>query len=99
MYYELRDGKRVWLDHSPHPPAVEARIRRLARRQKLVAQRSRRDGKWYFANHDNWLQSPETGLSEAEALEFLLEQELDAGYVAAMDAVVTEEAPGRARRR
>jgi hypothetical protein len=52
----------------------------------MVAQKSRRDGRWYVANLRNWLLSPESGMTDAEALEFLTEQDLDQRYVAAMDA-------------
>jgi hypothetical protein len=47
-------------------------IRRLARHQDLIAQKSRRDGKWYFADQRNCLQSPEAGFDDEEALEWLL---------------------------
>jgi hypothetical protein len=56
---------------SQRPEAVEARIRRRARRDQLVAHRSRHNGLWYFSNYRNWLQSPEQDLSDEEALEFL----------------------------
>jgi hypothetical protein len=49
-----------------------SQIRRLARHQGLIAQKSRRDGKWYFADERSYLQSPEVGLDDEEALEWLL---------------------------
>lgn len=48
------------------------KIRRSARRDGFVAKKSRRDGKWYFADHRNLLVSPESGLDDEEALEFLM---------------------------
>lgn len=50
----------------------EPQIRRLARHQDLIAQKSRRDGKWYFADERNYLQSSQAGLDDEEALEWLL---------------------------
>jgi hypothetical protein len=56
------------------PVAVASRIRRLAKKDNLIAQKSRKDGKWYFADLNNFLMSPEQGLDDLEALAFL-EQE------------------------
>jgi hypothetical protein len=49
--------------------AIRMRIRRPARECELVATRSK--GLWYFGDCNNYLQSPETGLDDAEALHFL----------------------------
>ena len=51
------------------------RIRRLARKDSLIAQKSRRDGLWYFCDQNRYLQSPETGLTDEEALDFLAERD------------------------
>ena len=51
------------------------RIRRLARKDGLVAQKSRRSGLWYFCDQNRYLQSPEAGLTEEEALEYLAERD------------------------
>lgn len=59
--------------HSETDSALQQRIRRLARKQGLVASKSRKDGKWYFADDRNWLQSPESGLNDEEALAWLRE--------------------------
>jgi hypothetical protein len=53
------------------PVALASRIRRLARNDNLIAQKSRRDGKWYFADLRNRLMSPEQGLDDMEAVAFL----------------------------
>jgi len=55
----------------PTESALAQRIRRLARNQELTAQKSRRDGKWYFADRTNFLQSPEQGLDTGEAYDWL----------------------------
>lgn len=47
------------------------RIRRLAAKDDLIAHKSRKDGMWYFSDFSNTLRSPEQGLSDSEALEFL----------------------------
>lgn len=47
------------------------RIRRLAAKYGIVAHKSRKDGKWYFSDFNNFLKSPEQGLDDDEALEFL----------------------------
>jgi hypothetical protein len=49
--------------------AMDQRIRRWAWGQQLVPKK--RKGLWYFADFNNILCSPETGLSSEEALEFL----------------------------
>jgi hypothetical protein len=56
---------------SESPVALASRIRRLARKDNLIAQKSRRDGKWYFADLRNCLMSPEQGLDDLEAVAFL----------------------------
>lgn len=59
---------------TPDPAAkVEQKIRSLAKQAKLIAHKSRKDGKWYFADMNNILISPNNGLSEDEAMEFLAE--------------------------
>ena len=60
--------------HTPDPAAkMEQKIRSRAKRRNLIAHKSRKDGKWYFANVNNILISPTHGLKENEALEFLQE--------------------------
>lgn len=49
----------------------DQKIRRLARRLGLNASKFRRDGLWRFANQLNVLESPEAGLEDLEALEYL----------------------------
>lgn len=56
---------------SESPAAVAKRIRRLAKKDSLIAQKSRRDGKWYSADISNCLMSPEQGLDDLEAVRFL----------------------------
>jgi len=56
------------------PVALAERIRRLAKKDNLIAHKSRKDSKWYFADLNNFLISPEQGLDDLEALVFL-EQE------------------------
>lgn len=51
--------------------AIDARIRRLAAAEDLVAFKHR--GLWYFKDYHNSLQSPETGLDQQEAWEYLTE--------------------------
>jgi len=46
-------------------------IRRLAAKDDLVARKSRKDGMWYFTDFNNFLKSPEQGLDDYEALDFL----------------------------
>ncbi len=48
-------------------------IRRLAGYDRLTARKSRRDGLWYIADATNRLVSPEQGLDDIEALEWLLQ--------------------------
>lgn len=50
------------------------KIRRLAAKNDLVARKSRNDGNWYFSDFNNYLRSPEQGLHDQEALEFLAQQ-------------------------
>lgn len=47
------------------------KIRRLAAKHDLVAHKSRKDGKWHFTDFNNTLRSPEQGLDDQEALDFL----------------------------
>ncbi len=49
-------------------------IRRLARYDDLIAKKSRKDGRWYFTDYNNWLKSPEQGLADEEALKWLLQE-------------------------
>lgn len=49
-------------------------IRQLARYDDLTAKTSRKDGKWYFSDLNNCLQSPEQGLDDVEALKWLLQE-------------------------
>jgi hypothetical protein len=60
------DGKGVTQANN-----LAQKIRRLARREGLVATKSRRDAKWYFTDQHDWLKSPESGLDDEEALDFL----------------------------
>ena len=67
------------------PSRYDHTIRHLAAQQEIFAHRSRRDGMWYFSNANNYLESPEQGLSDKEALAFVLEGVIDeqahqAGY-------------------
>jgi hypothetical protein len=55
----------------PTDRTLERRIRRLAKQQELVAERRRE--MWYFADGRRILISPECGLDDEEALEFLQE--------------------------
>jgi hypothetical protein len=57
-----------------NPRRYAPTLRRLARYESLIARKSRRDGKWYFSDHNNLLRSPEQGLDEVAALEWLLEE-------------------------
>ena len=57
---------------------VDSKIRRLAEKNNLVASRGTVhgpggavDSKWFFADQYNALQSPEDGLFDDEALEYL----------------------------
>jgi hypothetical protein len=58
----------LW-DYAKTDSAVHQRIRCWARRDNLVAMR--RKGRWYFADYDCRLESPESGLDDAEALLWL----------------------------
>jgi hypothetical protein len=53
------------------PRRYDAQIRRLARYDGLYPKKSRRDHKWYFADATNHLRSPENGLDDVQALEWL----------------------------
>lgn len=63
--------KRQTPSQSESPVALAKRIRRLAKKDALLARKSRRDGKWYFADLRNRLMSPEHGLDDLEAVRFL----------------------------
>ena len=56
---------------SESPAALAKRIRRLAKKDDLIAQKSRKDGKWYFADISDCLMSPEQGLDDLEAVRLL----------------------------
>lgn len=76
-YIIRRDGKKEFVADivkrcRENATGYGPQIRRLARHQKLIAQKTRRDGKWYFADERSYLQSPESGLDDEEALEWLL---------------------------
>jgi hypothetical protein len=58
----------MW-EYSKTEGAKHQRIRSWARRHKLVAMRRR--GEWFFANFNNYLESPECGLDDEEALRYL----------------------------
>jgi hypothetical protein len=60
---------------SESPAALAKRIRRLAKKDDLIAQKSRKDSKWYFADLSNCLNSPERGLDDREAVRFLGEEQ------------------------
>lgn len=61
---------------TPDPAAkAEQKIRSMAKRANLIAHKSRKDGKWYFANVHNILMSPNNGLNEDQAMEFLQESD------------------------
>jgi hypothetical protein len=47
----------------------------LAKKDDLIAQKSRKDSKWYFADLSNCLNSPERGLDDREAVRFLGEEQ------------------------
>jgi hypothetical protein len=55
----------------PQATYLGQRIRRLARRDGLVARKSRRDGKWFLSDEHNMLVSPKDGLDDDEAIGFL----------------------------
>jgi hypothetical protein len=59
------------------PAKYKATIRRLAKKQGYIARRRTRVtfpcGLWWFSDERNVLQSPEMGLDDEEALEWLLQ--------------------------
>jgi hypothetical protein len=55
----------------PQATCLSQRIRRLAHRDGLVAKKSRREGRWFFSDEHNMLVSPEEGLDDGEAIDFL----------------------------
>jgi hypothetical protein len=65
------DGKIAWQRVEQQESSLARRIRRSARTQHLIAQKSRKDGLWYFADEGNRLLSPENGLASPQALEWL----------------------------
>jgi hypothetical protein len=74
------DGKKELpsciLKHCEEDPRrYSPTIRRLAKYDNLIAMKSRSDGQWYFSNVNNYLQSPQNGLSDLEALEWLLQED------------------------
>ena len=54
---------------------TDQKVRRLARKQGLTSSKSRSDGLWRFANQFNLLESPEAGLNDVEALEYLTQDD------------------------
>lgn len=50
---------------------ADRQLRHLAKRQGLIARKSRWDGLWYSANEQNWLESSPNGLDDNEAFAFL----------------------------
>lgn len=50
---------------------LSQRIRRLAHHDGLAAMKTRRGGKWFFSDERNMLVSPEDGLDDEEAMDFL----------------------------
>ncbi len=58
-------------DTNTHESHLGQRIRRLAAKHDLVARKSRKDGRWRFTDFNNTLRSPEQGLDNEEALEYL----------------------------
>ena len=60
---------------TPDPELLMAqKIRRLAAKNDLVAHKSRKDGNWYFSDFHNYLRSPERGLDDRQALDFLAQE-------------------------
>ena len=64
---------------------IDQSIRRLARKEGLIAHKSQRDGLWRFANERNCLVSPDIGLDEEEALEYLTQGDEDMSEKATSD--------------
>ena len=58
-------------DGSTQEAHLSQKIRRLAAKHDLVARKSRKDGRWTFTDFNNTLRSPEQGLDDQKALEFL----------------------------
>jgi len=58
-------------DTNTHESHQAQKIRRLAAKRDLVARKSRKDGRWRFTDFNNTLKSPEQGLDDEQALEFL----------------------------
>jgi hypothetical protein len=57
------------------PRRYDWQIRRQARYDGLHPRKSRWDGRWYFSDQRNYLQSPKNGLTDAQALEWLLSED------------------------
>jgi hypothetical protein len=72
--------------------AVEQRLRRAARYQGLIAQKSRRNGLWYFTDDDSPLRIHGAGLSLDEAWEFVFGVRLISDYAIAQWATRLSEA-------
>lgn len=73
------NGKKEFTDDilkrcQEDPKRYAPQIRRLSRYDDLFAMKSRRDSNWYFSDTNNCLQSPEQGLDDVEALEWLLQE-------------------------
>lgn len=58
-------------DGNTHEAHLSQKIRRLAAKHDLVARKSRKDGRWRLTDFNNTLRSPEQGLDDEKALEFL----------------------------
>jgi hypothetical protein len=58
-------------DANTHESHQSQKIRRLAAKHDLVARKSRKDGRWRFIDFNNTLKSPQQGLDDEKALEFL----------------------------
>ena len=58
-------------NEADHALDLAQKIRRLAAKQEFAAHKSRNDHKWRFTDHTNTVKSPEQGLDDQEALDFL----------------------------
>lgn len=68
----MKDSKDANTNQSE--AALHKRIRNLAKRHNLGA--TRRKGLWFFSLPNNYLNSPESGLDDEEAIEYLTKPEL-----------------------
>ena len=59
------------IDTNTQESHLSQQIRRLAAKHDLVARKSRKDGRWRFTDFNNTLKSPEQGLDDENALDFL----------------------------